>query len=479
MTRDLSPLRLLLVTLAGWVNRRQQEVINYLVEENRVLQEQLGGRRVRLTDDQRRRLAARGQRLGRRLLRQVATIVTPDTILRWHRQLIARKWTFTSRRPGRPGVMREVSALIVRMAAENPGWGYSRIQGALRNLDHRVARSTVAKVLKDHGIPPAPERPSSWRTFLRAHWGAIAGADFFTTEVWTTHGLRTYYTLFVLDLESRRVKVVGSTPNPDAAFMVQAARRLTDAVDGFLAGHRVLICDRDGKWTDRFRGLLEGAGVRVVLTPYQAPNANAHTERFVRSVREECLDRLILFGERHLIRALNEFTAHYHTERNHQGLDKIDRAGVRPTHRHPHSVSRAVGRPVAVLPPRGLSEPRMSFRTLRRRDVRLDSPAAILHRGALMHVFRLAVTLVALATPVVVAGQPATPSGAREPVEAMIIKVVPLTYARAGELAHTLSQVAPPRVRIVPYYPTNSLIISGPPAAVEQLIDIIKPSARD
>jgi putative transposase len=124
----------------------------------------------------------------------------------------------------------------------------------------------------------------------------------------------------VLDLESRRVQVVGSTPNPDAVFMVQAARRLTDAVDGFLASHRVLICDRDGKWTDVFRRLLEGAGVRVVLTPYQTPNANAHTERFVRSVREECLDRLILFGERRLIRALDEFTAHYHRERNHQGL---------------------------------------------------------------------------------------------------------------------------------------------------------------
>jgi transposase InsO family protein len=320
MTPDLSPVRLLLVTLAGWVNRHQQQVIDYLVEENRVLHEQLGSRRVRLNDDQRRRLAGRGQRLGRRLLRQVATIVTPDTILRWHRRLIAQKWTFTSRRPGRPGIMREVSALIVRMATENPGWGYSRIQGALRNLDHRVARSTVAKVLKDQGIPPAPGRPSSWRTFLRAHWGAIAGADFFTTEVWTAGGLTTYYTLFVLDLESRRVQVVGSTPNPDAAFMVQAARRLTDAVDGFLAGHRVLICDRDGKWTDGFRGLLEEAGVRVVLTPYQAPNANAHTERFVRSIREECLDRLILFGERRLIRALDEFTAHYHRERNHQGL---------------------------------------------------------------------------------------------------------------------------------------------------------------
>jgi transposase InsO family protein len=320
MTPNLSPLRLLLVTLAGWVNRHQQDVIDYLVEENRVLHEQLDGRRVRLNDDQRRRLAARGQRLGRPLLRQVATIVTPDTILRWHRRLIAQKWTFTSRRQGRPGIMREVSALIGRMATENPGWGYSRIQGALRNLDHRVARSTVAKVLKDHGIPPAPGRPSSWRTFLRAHWGAIGGADFFRTEVWTTGGLRTYYTLFVLDLQSRRVQVVGSTPNPDAAFMVQAARRLTDAVDGFLAGHRVLICDRDGKFTDEFRELLEAAGVRVVLTPYQAPNANAHAERFVRSLREECLDRLILFGERHLIRALDQFTAHYHRERNHQGL---------------------------------------------------------------------------------------------------------------------------------------------------------------
>src|SRR5918996_1077652 len=238
MTPDLSPLRLLLVTLAGWVNRHQQQVIDYLVEENRVLHEQLGGRRVRLNDDQRRRLAARGQRLGRRVLRQVATIVTPDTILRWHRWLIARKWTFAPQRPGRPGIMKEISSLIVRMATDNPAWGYSRIQGALKNLDHRVARSTVAKVLKDNGIPPAPGRPSSWRTFLRAHWGAIAGADFFTTEVWTPRRLVTYYTLFVIDLKSRRVRMMGSTPNPDMAFMAQAARRLTDAVDGFLVDHR-------------------------------------------------------------------------------------------------------------------------------------------------------------------------------------------------------------------------------------------------
>jgi putative transposase len=198
--------------------------------------------------------------------------------------------------------------------------GYSRIQGALKNLDHRVARSTIAKVLKDNGIQPAPGRPSSWRTFLRAHWGEIAGADFFTTEVWTPHGLVTYYTLFVIDLRSRRIHVAGSTPNPDAAFMAQAARRLTDAVDGFLMGHRVLICDRDSKWTEGFQRVVQGAGVRIVLTPVQAPNANAHAERFVRSIRAECLDRLILFGERRLLRALDEFVPHYHGERNHQGL---------------------------------------------------------------------------------------------------------------------------------------------------------------
>src|SRR3989441_5503409 len=214
----------------------------------------------------------------------------------------------------------EVSSVILRMATENPAWGYSRIQGALKNLDHRVARSTVAKGLKDNGIPPVPGRPTSWRTFLRAHWGEIAGADFISTEVWMPRGLVTYYTLFVLDLRSRRVHVVGSTPNPDAAFMAQAARCLTDAVDGFLTGHRVLICDRDGKWTDGFRGIVEGSGVRVVLTPFQAPNANAYAERFVRSIREECLDRLILFGERRLLRVLDEFVAHYHGERNHQGL---------------------------------------------------------------------------------------------------------------------------------------------------------------
>jgi hypothetical protein len=317
---DAIRLRILLVALAGWVNRHQLEVIAYLREENRVLKEHAGGRRLRLTDVQRRQLAATGHRLGRRALADVATLVTPDTILRWHRQLIARKWTAERRRVGRPGVLREIRHLSIRMARENPTWGYRRIQGALKNLGHRVARSTIATILRTHGIGPVPERPMSWRTFLAAHWGAIAAADFFTTEVWTVRGLVTYYTLFVIELESRRVHLVGSTPHPDDAFVLQAARVLTSADDGVLGGHRILICDRDTKWSAAFRRTLADVGILVVQTPFQAPNCNAHAERFVRSITEECLSRVILLGEAHLRRTLTAFVAHDHKERNHQGL---------------------------------------------------------------------------------------------------------------------------------------------------------------
>jgi putative transposase len=174
-------LRFMLMALAGWWSDQRQEAVAYLIEENRILRAQLRGRRLRLTDEDRCRLARRGQRLGRRLLSQVATIVTPDTILRWHRQLIARKWTYATGRSGRSGVIAAIRRLVVRMAEENPTWGYTRIRGALKNLGHRVGRSTIARILKAQGIPPVPERPTSWQTFLRAHWGAIAGADFFTT----------------------------------------------------------------------------------------------------------------------------------------------------------------------------------------------------------------------------------------------------------------------------------------------------------
>jgi transposase InsO family protein len=317
---DPAALQIVLMALTGWLVRREREALGYLIEENRLLRRQLGGRRLRLTDDDRRRLAARAYRVGRAALRQVATVATPDTLLRWHRQLIARKWTYAGR-SGRGGVLCEIRQLVVRMATENPTWGYTRIQGALKNVGHCVGRSTIRRILKAAGLPPVPQRPTSWQTFLKAHWGSIAGADFFTTEVWTWRGLITYDTAFVIDLASRRVRILGSTPHPEARFMQQIVRTLTMADDAVVDTPNILICDRDRKWSDDVRRRLQEAGVRVVLTPTRAPNANAYAERFVRSIKEECLDRLISIGERHFRRAVTEYVEHYHEERNHQGLD--------------------------------------------------------------------------------------------------------------------------------------------------------------
>jgi putative transposase len=321
------PLHLFVAPFLGWLQCEQHKVIEYLREENRVLKSQLRSQRVRLTDHERRRLAVLGARLGRRLLAQVATIVTPDTILRWHRQLVARKWTYPTRRPGRPAVLDEIRRLVVRMATENPSWGYTRIQGALKNLGHRVSRSTIATILKAQGIPPSDDRPTSWQTFLRAHWGVAVAADFFTTEVWTVRGLVTYYTLFVIELHSRCVHIVGSTPYLDERFMLQIARHLTDAADGLLDRAQFLICDRDRTWSSAVRHLLETSGMRVIRTPFHPPNCNAHAERFVRSIKEECLNRVIPLGEQHFRRTVAQFVVHYHRERNHQGLgnDLIDR----------------------------------------------------------------------------------------------------------------------------------------------------------
>jgi len=227
------------------------------------------------------------------------------------------------------------------MAGDNPTWGYTRIQGALRNIGHRVGRSTIARILKAHGVPPVPKRPTSWQTFLRAHWGVIAGADFFTTEVWTWRGLVTFYTVFVIDLATRRVQVLGTTPHPDEAAMRQVVRALS-MTDGDVC--RVLICDRDAKSSVAVRERLQEAGIRVVQTPYEAPNANAYAERFGRSMKEECLDRIVPIGEGYFRRAITEFVAHYHRERSHQGLKNalIDGApvsGAGRVHRQSHLLS--------------------------------------------------------------------------------------------------------------------------------------------
>src|SRR5215468_3961429 len=230
------------------MNHEQQRILDYLREENRILHAQLGTRRLRFDDEQRRRLAVRAKLLGRRVLAEVATIVTPDTLLRWHRKLIAEKYDGSAKRsPGRPTKATDLATLIVRMATENRDWGYRRIQGALSNLGHMVARGTVANILKKHGIEPSPERNrrTNWKEFLSRHWKLLVAADFFTVEVWTRRGLQRFVVLFFIDLATRKVEVAGIAPSANGLWMSQIARNLTDSEDGILIGKRYLIHDRE------------------------------------------------------------------------------------------------------------------------------------------------------------------------------------------------------------------------------------------
>lgn len=316
-------LQFLILTVAGWLGRHQVRVIEYLLEENRILRHELGRRRLRLTDAQRRRLAIRGKAIGRKALTEVACIVTPDTILRWHRELVAKKYDGTKQRgPGRPHTAEVIVDLVLRMATENPKWGYTRIRGALSNLGYEVGRTTIKRILNEHGIEPAPERGkrTRWRTFLKAHWRAIAAMDFFAVEVVSLTGLVRYFVLIVIHLETRRVEIAGIVHQPESRWMAQVARNLTDVCDGFLPAGYYVIHHRDPLYTDEFQSILEAGGVKSIRLPAKSPNQNAYAERFVRSINEECLNRIVPLGEAHLRRAIGEYVSHYHEERNHQGL---------------------------------------------------------------------------------------------------------------------------------------------------------------
>jgi transposase InsO family protein len=289
-----------------------------------VLREQLGGRRLRFTDGQRRRLAAKAKAIGRRGIFDIGTLVTPDMLLRWYRRLISRKYDGSkARKPGRPKTAADIEQLILQMARDNPRWGYTRIRGALYNLGHEIGRNTIKRILLESGFDPAPLRSKgmSWETFLKAHWGAIAATDFFSVEVLTPTGLVRYFVLFILDLQTRRVEIAGIAQQPDGEWMKQIARNLTDCDEGFLNESRTLIHDRDPLFTNAFRELLKSSGVKTVKLPARSPNVNAYAERFVRSIKSECLGQIIPLGERHLRNAVKEYTDHYHFERNHQGLD--------------------------------------------------------------------------------------------------------------------------------------------------------------
>jgi putative transposase len=312
----------LLAYITGTVDQELLLRNEYLVTENRMLRHQIKGR-VHLSDGERKALAVIGQKLGKQALTEVAHIVKPATILAWHRKLVAQKFDGSQQRkgPGRPPIDKEVEALVVRLAQENRSWGYDRIVGALANLGLTISDQTVGNILKRHGIPPAPERKTTttWKEFIRTHMDVLVATDFFTAEVWTLGGLVTYYVLFFIHLGSRHIHVAGVTPHPNAAWMIQVARNVTMEEWGMLSPGQYLIHDRDTKFCTAFQQLIDDAGVERVVLPPRSPNLNAYAERWVRSVKEECLSRLILFGEASLWHALQEYVEHYHHERNHQG----------------------------------------------------------------------------------------------------------------------------------------------------------------
>ena len=312
----------LLAYITGTVDQELLLRNEYLVTENRILRHQIKGR-LRLSDGERKTLAEIGQKLGKKALEEVAKIVKPDTILAWHRRLVAQKCDGSQQRQvlGRPKIDQELEALVVRMAHENRSWGYDRIVGALANLGDTVSDQTVGNILKRHGIPPAPERKTTtpWKEFIRTHMDMLVATDCFTAEVWTLGGLVTYYILFFIHLGSRKVHIAGVTPHPNEAWMVQVARNVTMEAWGFLSPGQYLIHDRDGKYCPAFQQVIDTAGITRVPLPPRSPNLNAYAERWVRSVKEECLSRLVLFGEVSLRHALTQYVAHFHHERHHQG----------------------------------------------------------------------------------------------------------------------------------------------------------------
>ena len=316
----------ILAYVTGTVDQELLARNEYLAAENRILKAQLKGR-LRLSDAERATLGEIGHRLGRRILSEVANVARPDTILAWYRKLVARKFDGSKARrgPGRPRIKREVELLIVRMAKENRDWGYDRIAGALANLGYEISDQTVGNVLQRHALPPAPERKhtTTWAAFIRTHLALLAGTDFFTAEVLTLRGLVTYYVLFFIHLESRRVDIAGITIHPDEPWMKQVARNVTMEGCGALRDCRYLLHDRDTKFTNSFRAIIASGRVKPLVLPAHSPNLNAYAERWVRSVKEECLSKVILFGESSLRQALSEYLEHYHTERNHQGKGNV------------------------------------------------------------------------------------------------------------------------------------------------------------
>jgi putative transposase len=321
------PWHFIIVALAGWMNRQQQDVIAYLKIENCILREKLGRKRVLLNESQKCRLAAVAARLGKDLLRGVTDLFSPETLLRWNRWFIARKYDGSDRRGKRGPVPKKanmIRKLVLEMAESNPSWGYGHIHGELKGLGYDVSWQTVRRVMLDHGLLPDPEKPykTTWKTFLQSHWQSLAACDFFSVEAWTWTGLQRFLVFFVIELATRKVEIVGIHADPCETQMLQWARNLTDAQDGFLKGKRILIHDRDPLFTKKFSDTLRAADVRALKLPKRSPNLNPYAERFCLSIKSECLDKMILCGEKHVRYVVSEYVEHFLRERPHRVLGR-------------------------------------------------------------------------------------------------------------------------------------------------------------
>jgi putative transposase len=304
-----------LVVLLGRRERSKELEILVLRHELSILQRRVG--RPQYAPRDRLLLAALSRLLPRRSWQ--AFLVRPETLLRWHRQWVARQWTYPYRRPGRPPIDSEVRDLILRLAHENSGWGYVRLVGELGKLGIDVSATLVRNLLKAAGVPPAPQRGQlDWRSFLRAQAATTLACDFLTVD---TALLRRLYVLVFICIGSRRIEYVACTSSPGGAWMLQQARNLLMDLDERGQRPRLLIHDRDAKFSRAFDALFHGNGIRVIRTPIQAPNANAHIERWVGSARRERLDRMLIFSRRQLERVLSIYVRHYNERRPHRALD--------------------------------------------------------------------------------------------------------------------------------------------------------------
>jgi transposase len=312
--------------ITGTVDQHLIQRNEYLLAENRVLRGRVKNR-IHFADPERISLAKAAKPLGRSVLAKIATLVSPDTLLRWHRRFVEKPVSPNSADDpvmlGRPPTDAVVVDLVLRFARENPSWGYDRIVGALAELGHFISDTTVGNILKEYGLSPAPQRKqgTSWKDFIAAHKDVLIACDFFTKEIWTLRGIVTYYVLFFIHIGSRKVHIAGFTPNPNQKWRQQIGRKITMIDVEFANGMKYLILDRDSKFTEQFQETFKSAGIEPLRFSPQSPNLNAYAERFVRSIKEECLNHLILFGEASLNRALENYVAHHQHERPHQGME--------------------------------------------------------------------------------------------------------------------------------------------------------------